>query len=241
MIQFGAFPTSRATQGFVAGADQLVVADRWHLDPNPDRLPAWRLAVDPDALIGALGDIRWCREASGSRSRASIDRGEIEELLAGTDRPGAGRLDRDWRAFDELARTTMDRLLDGWEEPFEPRIARDVAAWIPDGRAACSSGTPRPSATSTSRWRRAAASRSWPTAGRAGSTGSSRRPSASPPRGATRPWRCSAICRSYDAGALLWNASRDVDLTIVVVNNHGGVRCSRSSRSASCPSTASCS
>jgi 2-succinyl-5-enolpyruvyl-6-hydroxy-3-cyclohexene-1-carboxylate synthase len=38
VIQFGASPTSRATQRFVASAERLVVADRWHLDPDPDRL-----------------------------------------------------------------------------------------------------------------------------------------------------------------------------------------------------------
>ena len=54
VIQFGASPTSRATQRFVASADHLLVADRWHLDPDPDRVASWRLAVDPEALPSAL-------------------------------------------------------------------------------------------------------------------------------------------------------------------------------------------
>ena len=47
VIQFGAPPTTRATQAFVGSAEKVVVADRWHLDTDPDRLASWRLAVDP--------------------------------------------------------------------------------------------------------------------------------------------------------------------------------------------------
>ena len=76
VIQFGAFPASRATQRFVASAEQLVVADRWHLDPDPDRLASWRLAVDPSALPEALGRHPVCRKGSASRSRASTRIGD---------------------------------------------------------------------------------------------------------------------------------------------------------------------
>ena len=55
LIQFGAAPTTRTTQAFVASADKVVVADRFHLDPDPERVASWRLAVDPDALGGVLG------------------------------------------------------------------------------------------------------------------------------------------------------------------------------------------
>ena len=33
-----------------------MVADRWHLDADPDRLASWRLAVDAEALGRALAD-----------------------------------------------------------------------------------------------------------------------------------------------------------------------------------------
>ncbi|MEX1006928.1 MAG: 2-succinyl-5-enolpyruvyl-6-hydroxy-3-cyclohexene-1-carboxylic-acid synthase [Acidimicrobiia bacterium] len=38
-----------------------------------------------------------------------------------------------WRSADVSARAAIDGLIDGWNEPFEGRIARDVVAAIPDG------------------------------------------------------------------------------------------------------------
>ncbi|HEY7107434.1 MAG TPA: 2-succinyl-5-enolpyruvyl-6-hydroxy-3-cyclohexene-1-carboxylic-acid synthase [Acidimicrobiia bacterium] len=40
---------------------------------------------------------------------------------------------RSWRAAEATARRAIDELLDGWDEPFEGRIARDVAAAVPSG------------------------------------------------------------------------------------------------------------
>jgi 2-succinyl-5-enolpyruvyl-6-hydroxy-3-cyclohexene-1-carboxylate synthase len=107
VLQIGASPTTRATHGFLASAERLVVADRWHLDPDPDRGATWRLAVDPDALTTALGATRPQPAPSGWAAS--------------------------WHDGDARARSAMDGFFDAIDEPFEPRIARDVAASIHEG------------------------------------------------------------------------------------------------------------
>jgi 2-succinyl-5-enolpyruvyl-6-hydroxy-3-cyclohexene-1-carboxylate synthase len=109
VLQLGAAPTTRATQAFVTSADRLIVADRWHLDPDFERLATWRIAVDPDALAQGLHDR------------------PMPIALAPDDWTAA------WRQADRRARAALDDFLDAVDEPFGPRIARDVAAAIPSG------------------------------------------------------------------------------------------------------------
>lgn len=109
VIQLGAAPTTRATQAFVASATRAVVADRWHLDADPERVAAWRIAVDPDALTAALHE-RPVRVQAAPADWTTT-----------------------WSERDRRARGAMDGFLDHLDEPFEPRIARDVAAWVPEG------------------------------------------------------------------------------------------------------------
>jgi len=109
VLQIGAAPTTRATQAFVASAERLIVADRWHLDPDPERLATWRIAVDPEALPSALHD----------RPMKVV--------------PAPDVWTEAWRGADRRVRAALDDFLDGVDEPFGPRIARDVAATIPSG------------------------------------------------------------------------------------------------------------
>jgi 2-succinyl-5-enolpyruvyl-6-hydroxy-3-cyclohexene-1-carboxylate synthase len=222
VIQFGAYPTSRATQRFVASAEHLVVADRWHLDPDPDRRASWRLAVDPEALPDALarhpviqGD--GIVALTGRRSKE-----EIEELWRGRIHPAPLDWTAEWRAADERARGVLDELMDGWDEPFEPRIARDVASWVPGaGRLFVGNSTPirdldfamRPRAGLTVMANRGASGIDGLLSTALGVSVARRGPVVA---------LVGDLSFLHDAGAILWNAARYVDLIVVVVNNGGG-------------------
>jgi 2-succinyl-5-enolpyruvyl-6-hydroxy-3-cyclohexene-1-carboxylate synthase len=222
VIQLGATPTTRATQRFVASADRLVVADRWHLDPNPERLPAWRLAVDPEALTDAFRQHPVVQGGVGIALTGRPSKGDVEDLWHGRVEPAPDDWTADWSAFDELARTTMDGLMDTWDEPFEPRIARDVAAWAPDGGVLfVGNSTPvrdldlamAPRGGLTVLANRGASGIDGLVSTALGVAAARRGPTVA---------LIGDLSLLHDAGALLWNAARDVDLTVVVVNNRGG-------------------
>lgn len=52
------------------------------------------------------------------------------ELLAG---PVDDAWSKEWATAESTARRAIDDLLDGWDEPFEGRVLRDVARCLPDG------------------------------------------------------------------------------------------------------------
>jgi 2-succinyl-5-enolpyruvyl-6-hydroxy-3-cyclohexene-1-carboxylate synthase len=222
VIQFGAAPTRRATQGFVASTDELVVADRWHLDADPDHLATWRLAVDPDALASALGRHPVVQQGLGIALTGEHTQEEIEQLWRSRIDPAPDDWRTGWRDADRAARTAMDDLMDGWDEPFEPRVARDVAAWIPAGGFLfVGNSTPVRDldlAMAPREGLRVLANR-----GASGIDGL-----VSTALGATAADRGPTVgllgdlSFIHDAGAMLWNAPRVFQLTIVVVNNHGG-------------------
>jgi 2-succinyl-5-enolpyruvyl-6-hydroxy-3-cyclohexene-1-carboxylate synthase len=97
---------------------------------DPGRTASLRLVADPSALLAATaaalgGDLR-----DAASTAPGGWRGE-EDPPAGTPRGGdwlAG-----WLEADRLARAAIDRLLDGWPEPFEGQVARDLVAGLPDG------------------------------------------------------------------------------------------------------------
>jgi len=222
VIQFGAYPTSRATQRFVATAEQLVVADRWHLDPDPERLASWRLAVDPDALPEALGRHPILQHSIGIALTGEHTQEEIEDLWRGRIEPAPDEWRDGWSTADARARAAMDALMDSWDEPFEPRIARDVAWWIPDGgRLFVGNSTPIRDLDLAMRPRR-----NLTVMANRGASGIDGLVSTALGVSAARQGSVVALLGDlsfvHDAGAILWNAARDVDLTVVVVNNGGG-------------------
>ena len=222
VIQFGAYPTSRLTQRLVASADQFVVADRWHLDPDPDRLASWRLAVDPGALPEALGRHPVMQRGIGIALTGEHAESEMEDLWHGRIDPAPDEWHDMWNGADVRARDTMDALMDGWDEPFEPRIARDVAGWVPDGGwLFVGNSTPMRDLDLAMRPRR-----NLTVLGNRGASGIDGLVSTALGVSVARHGPVVALVGDlsflHDAGATLWNARRDVDLTVVVVNNGGG-------------------
>jgi 2-succinyl-5-enolpyruvyl-6-hydroxy-3-cyclohexene-1-carboxylate synthase len=108
-IQVGAAPTSRGVQELIRSADRLLIVDPDQLVADPDRRSTLTINDDPTDVAAALHST-------------------ISSLPA--TRPQW--LD-EWLDADRKVREAVDTLLDSWDEPFEGRIARDVAAVIPDG------------------------------------------------------------------------------------------------------------
>ena len=231
VIQLGAAPTSRSTQAFVASAERLVVADRWHLDADPERRSSWRLAVDADALERALaarpidqhGAVVWVG------ARPSDD--DAAELHARRLHPAPVSWRTSWHEADARAREAMDAFLDGVDEPFEPRTARDVAAWIPDGGTLfVGNSTPIRDldlAMAPRSGLRVLANRG--ASGIDGLVSTALGVAASGRRSGPAEWDEQPVVSLigdlsflHDLGAVAWNARRGIDLTIVVVRNEGG-------------------
>ncbi len=222
VIQFGAAPTTRATQAFIASAGKVVVADRFHLDTDPERVASWRLAVDPEALGGMLGRHPLTQTGIGIGLTGAHSEDEIDALWLGRIDPAPDEWREEWRTADRLARRSMDDAMDAWDEPFEPRLARDVAAWAPDG-AFLFVGNSTPVrdldlAMAPRDGLRVLANR-----GASGIDGlvSTSLGIAAADRGPTVAL-LGDLSFLHDVGALLWNAPRVFQLTIVVVNNGGG-------------------
>ncbi len=109
VVQVGAAPTSRGVQELVRGADRLLIIDPDQLVADPDRRAALTIEYDPSDVVAAL------------RATASSLPATRPQWLD------------EWHEADRSVRKAVDALLDSWDEPFEGRIARDVAAAIPDG------------------------------------------------------------------------------------------------------------
>jgi 2-succinyl-5-enolpyruvyl-6-hydroxy-3-cyclohexene-1-carboxylate synthase len=197
VVRVGAAPTSKALTNWLGDdiAQVHVDPDRAGLDPN--RAAAERLAVEPDALLGAVAD-----RLAGERRTPWLE---------------------EWRAAEVAARAELDSLCDGWESPFEGRVARDVVAGLPAGATlAVASSMPVRDVEGFAAPRdgvRVLANRG--VNGIDGFVGTTLGV-ATANTGAPTVALVGDLCFLHDANALLGAAERGVDATFVVVDNDGG-------------------
>ncbi len=195
VIQVGAAPTSRAGLAIVAAAERLVVIDPDDLVADPHRRADPRLVVDLEELVAAA-------------ARRVTSR-------------GATWWTSDWREADRRARRAADGLMDSWPEPYEGRIARDVAACAPDGATlVAASSMPIRDLDASMRAReglRVLANR-----GASGIDGFVSTVLGVSVAGTPTIALCGDLSLLHDAGSLLWSAGRGYDAVFVVPNNDGG-------------------
>ncbi len=195
VLQIGAAPVSRAGLAFVAAAERLLIIDPDELVADPARHASWTNAADPGSLAKSV-------------------LGRCEE------RAPSGWLGA-WTQADAAVRSSVDGLIDRWDEPYEGRIARDLAAAIPDGgtllvgssmpvRDLDMYGLPRDGL-------RVLANRG--ASGIDGFVSTTLGVSAS---GAPTYALMGDLTLLHDGGGLLWNAGRGCDAVLVVLNNGGG-------------------
>ena len=196
LLQLGAAPTSRAGLGFAAGAERLVI-------------------VDPDGIVGD--------PAGHADLRIEADPASLLETVLSDLRPASSRLWLDgWRHADDAARSAVDAVLETWDEPYEGRIARDLAACLRDG-ATLVVGSSMPVRDLDAYMAPRNGLRVLANRGASGidgfvSTVLGVSVVAEPPTFAL----CGDLTLLHDAGSLLWSAQRGYDAVFVVPNNNGG-------------------
>jgi 2-succinyl-5-enolpyruvyl-6-hydroxy-3-cyclohexene-1-carboxylate synthase len=199
VLRVGAPSASKVLAAWLAAdfATWLVDPDDAWLDPGRD---GWTRAVcDGEALLAAAADV-----------------------LADTAPPEA-QWPEEWRAVEGRARRALDSYCDADDEPFEGRIARDLVACAPDGATVV---------VASSMPVRDVEAFSAPRAGvdfvaNRGVNGidgfvSMALGVAAARRGTPVIALLGDLCFLHDVNGLLGAATRDVDVTLVVVDNDGG-------------------
>lgn len=104
--------------------------------PTSKVLTAWLDSQVPQILVDPDGD--WLDPAHAVSDRLVVDAEPLLTALHGVlgDRESGDSAWLDgWLAAEVSARTALDAVLDGWADPFEGRVARDVVDAVPDGGA----------------------------------------------------------------------------------------------------------
>ncbi len=194
VLQIGAAPTTRSSQRLARDAGELIVVDDRYPDPDPDGR-SWRLEVDPEDF-----------------ARSLLDRFDARGTNAWSER---------WFAADATARRTIDDLYDTWDEPYEGRVARDLAAAIPDGGTLVV-GSSMPIRDLDFSMAPRDGVRFLANRGASGIDGFVSTVLGVAASGATTFALCGDLTLLHDAGSLLWSARRGLDAVFVVPNNDGG-------------------
>jgi 2-succinyl-5-enolpyruvyl-6-hydroxy-3-cyclohexene-1-carboxylate synthase len=194
----------------VGGPLTSKVATQW-LDTD-----VGQVLVDPDGA--------WLDPAHAASGRMLADAEPLLAALASqlSETTADASWSDAWRAADVSARAAIDGLVDGWNDPFEGRVARDVYSTVPDGGAfVVASSMPVRDVESF-----AAARTGIDVFANRGVNGIdgfvSTALGIAAGSGAPTVALLGDLCFLHDSNGLLRAADRGVDATFVVVDNNGG-------------------